>query len=292
MPDSGGSVYNFEMPGQPTTRPASDNVTDQVYLRLLQCDRTAIDRSWRSTGNRDSFWRLYVNNRDGASIRVGGQWHPLTADAVHLVPAWVRFDCRCRRRVDHLYVHFDPVGLPGSITRELFTGPIALPRDEAVDELAARCALAGDGGVSAMLAGTCAAKALAFTAMARLAVRLTADQRRRLVQLPQADRAIGPALRRIDGHYDQPLRVAALAELCCMSGDHFIRRFREAVGQTPGQYLAERRVAAAAERLLLTDESIEQIAERCGFPNRFHFSRVFARHMGTPPATYRKSQLV
>jgi len=48
-------------------------------------------------------------------------------------------------------------------------------------------------------------------------------------------------------------------------------------------------VEAAAQRLLLTNDPIEGIAEACGFANRFYFSRVFARRMGAAPAAYRRA---
>lgn len=296
MPDPGKYVYNSATTVRGDEARQTGPTMDQLYLRLYCGAQTTIDRRWRTIGNRDSFWRLYVNNRDGAALRVGGRWRELGADAVHLVPAWVRFDCRCRRPVEHLYVHFDPVGLPGSITRELFASPASLARDGVVDGLAGRFAEArareGEGARTLGPGASCAAKALAFTALGRLAESLSPAARRRLTQVAGADHAVAPALRRIDARFDRPLRVAELAEACCMSPDHFIRRFREAVGQTPGRYLAERRVAAAAEMLLLSEESIERIAARCGYADRFHFSRVFKRHIGVPPATYRRSALV
>ena len=43
----------------------------------------------------------------------------------------------------------------------------------------------------------------------------------------------------------------------------------------------------AAELLAHTDLTIDEIAERCGFANRFHFSRVFAQRMVEPPGRYR-----
>jgi transcriptional regulator GlxA family with amidase domain len=35
--------------------------------------------------------------------------------------------------------------------------------------------------------------------------------------------------------------------------------------------------------------SIEQIAERCGFCDRYHFSRVFQKHREMGPATFRRT---
>ena len=53
--------------------------------------------------------------------------------------------------------------------------------------------------------------------------------------------------------------------------------------------MQEQRLEVATQRLLFTEESIEQIAVETGFNNRFYLSRVFTRKIGIPPADYRKS---
>lgn len=70
--------------------------------------------------------------------------------------------------------------------------------------------------------------------------------------------------------------------------DHFGRVFRAYLGHTPAQYVLERRIAAATQELAFTGASLEQIAERLGFANRFHLTRMFTRRMGVPPAAYRR----
>jgi len=60
--------------------------------------------------------------------------------------------------------------------------------------------------------------------------------------------------------------------------------------QTPAKYVQERRVAAATEKLVFSEATIDQIAEETGFANRFHFSRVFTQIMSVGPGTYRKRQ--
>ena len=80
----------------------------------------------------------------------------------------------------------------------------------------------------------------------------------------------------------------SLAGLCCLSEDYFIRRFRDCVGQTPAQYLLSQRIMQAAQQLLFTDKSLEQVAEETGFGSRAYFSRMFARARGISPAAYRK----
>ena len=82
---------------------------------------------------------------------------------------------------------------------------------------------------------------------------------------------------------------AKLAEIALTSESRFIRCFRDATGQTPGRYVQDRRLRRAAEALVSTDQSIDEIAESCGFANRYYFTRVFSQRMGVPPARYRSN---
>lgn len=49
------------------------------------------------------------------------------------------------------------------------------------------------------------------------------------------------------------------------------------------------RIQNAQELLLATRESVERIAERCGYLNTEHFIRQFRQQTGTTPARYRRS---
>jgi AraC-like DNA-binding protein len=96
-----------------------------------------------------------------------------------------------------------------------------------------------------------------------------------------------PVLRYVDAHLADLLPNSKLADLAHASESHFIRMFRRVFGHTPARHVQERRVSTAADLLLRTSLSIDEIAERCGFANRYHFSRVFAQHMSHPPARFR-----
>jgi AraC family transcriptional activator of pobA len=52
--------------------------------------------------------------------------------------------------------------------------------------------------------------------------------------------------------------------------------------------VTETRVREATRLLLLTENTIDAIAERAGFPNRAYFSRVFKKVTGEAPATLRR----
>ena len=55
----------------------------------------------------------------------------------------------------------------------------------------------------------------------------------------------------------------------------------------PMRYLIELRLNHAMKLLRHTDDSIEKIAEECGFPNRYYFTRMLSRYRRTTPAAFR-----
>ena len=91
----------------------------------------------------------------------------------------------------------------------------------------------------------------------------------------------------VDRSYAQPLDVAALARQAHVSPAHFSRRFKEAYGESPHQYVLARRVERAQELLRNTDLSVSDICLEVGFQSLGSFSSAFHRVAGMTPTAYR-----
>lgn len=86
----------------------------------------------------------------------------------------------------------------------------------------------------------------------------------------------------------EDISLKDLAEVACISKDHFLRAFRDTVGQTPYHYLLSQRLERA--KVLLREEPgvpVAEVARRCGFKNLSHFSATFRRMTGISPKGYR-----
>lgn len=58
--------------------------------------------------------------------------------------------------------------------------------------------------------------------------------------------------------YAQPLSIETLAAAAALSRAHFIRRFRDAFGETSSRYLQRRRLERARDLLRISDKPITQ----------------------------------
>ncbi len=83
--------------------------------------------------------------------------------------------------------------------------------------------------------------------------------------------------------------VRRLADEAQMSRSHFSRRFREAVGVPPVEYLQRRRLREAAARLLMSPDAVAEIAADAGYDDPAYFARAFRKYYGTSPRGFRGS---
>lgn len=85
-----------------------------------------------------------------------------------------------------------------------------------------------------------------------------------------------------------PLSVADLSDHARMSVRTFARRFRAEVGETPAQWLIQRRVDVARRLLETTDLTVEQIAGKAGFGSAHLLRKHLHASVGLAPASYRQ----
>ena len=270
-----------------------------VHIRIFRAERIMIGSDWNIANVQSPFWRFYANKEDGASLLLSTGEVPLRAGEPYLVPAMVPFTCKNVRTLEHFYVHFDVLGLSQITLRELWNRPVQVPsssllRDAVQGVISDLPCVEGPPLNRPPADGfsfhqECRLKSVIYTA---LTLSMDAMPREVREQGELRARQIEPVLPAIDfihNHLADEISVPVLAVRCGLSPDTFARRFRGCVGQTPTQYVLEQRVTAAAQSLLFTRDSIDKIAERTGFGNRFYFSRLFAKRIGLSPAAFRRA---
>jgi transcriptional regulator GlxA family with amidase domain len=106
---------------------------------------------------------------------------------------------------------------------------------------------------------------------------------------PAAGDSLGALLLWMEKNACKPLSLPAIARHAAMSTRTLSRRFREQVGVTPGQWIANARIRRAQRLLESTSQSVEQVAAEAGFRSASVLREHFAGILGTTPLAYRRA---
>ncbi|WP_223067352.1 helix-turn-helix domain-containing protein [Paenibacillus caui] len=88
--------------------------------------------------------------------------------------------------------------------------------------------------------------------------------------------------------YKQPLLLAQIARIACMSPNHLLRNYAAVFGLTPHQHITELRLNRAKQLLLNEEHSITDISFELGFQTPVYFSKMFKQRTGLAPSDYRR----
>ena len=119
-------------------------------------------------------------------------------------------------------------------------------------------------------------------------------------------RALFPALRRafpsgedlwletvmeeVHSRFMAPRTLSDLALSLNTSQGTLSAQIKARTGLTYSELIQNRRMEKAREYLAYSDESVVEIAEKCGYADAFYFSKLFKRVMGMSPRAYRLSR--
>lgn len=107
-------------------------------------------------------------------------------------------------------------------------------------------------------------------------------------QKTHADEVILKAQRFMEEKYNEDLPVEEIASEFAVSVRNFIRRFKKATGNTPGQYIQRVRIEAAKKSLENNEDSVQNIVFDIGYDDISTFRKLFKRYTGLSPVDYRK----
>lgn len=96
------------------------------------------------------------------------------------------------------------------------------------------------------------------------------------------------ALKYVETHYADPIRIEQLAKECHISETHFRRLFSEYIDMTPIEYVNMVRVLRACDILRSTNDSMSTVALNCGFSTVSTFDRNFKQVLGVTPYQWKK----
>jgi transcriptional regulator GlxA family with amidase domain len=92
--------------------------------------------------------------------------------------------------------------------------------------------------------------------------------------------------------YAEPLGVAELARVACLSPAHFLRSFKALFGVTPHGYLTEVRLRHARRLLETTELPVTAVCFEVGFESLGSFSSLVRRRFGVSPSALRRNSRI
>lgn len=275
------------------------------YNLQVLCCRYWWLKKWEFRELAYPYWRIYYNKTVGAEIHHQGKSYPLNPNAIVLIAPNTSFQSSLSgdlsrdrdfelegARIDnvtteskmmaegavpHLFIHFN-LGMPyDNIPPGIFVSETNSLWLDKINTLIAhlqhdhrRFSMQTSLDLQALIAG------------------LLAEIPKAKWDLISKDMRVLKVLAHIEKHLSGNLNNLELALVAGMATNAFTRLFGGETGIPPQRYVKKKRIEEACILLHHSNLSIDQIAARCGFADRFHFSRIFRQLTGIPPAGYRK----
>ncbi len=107
-----------------------------------------------------------------------------------------------------------------------------------------------------------------------------------------AEPKLGKALSRLHADPGHSWSVASLASVAGMSRASFSQKFKDAVNDSPMNYLGKWRMQVAIEALTSSDQPVAQIAEDVGYGSEAAFRHAFKNIVGDTPGNVRRQGTV
>ena len=102
---------------------------------------------------------------------------------------------------------------------------------------------------------------------------------------------IKKALSVMNAEYGTGITVKDVADLLGLDRSYFSTMFRRTLGIPPQKYLMKLRLEKAAELMTVYGEKPSTAGSSVGYPDLYHFSKMFKAHFGLSPRNYQRQYL-
>ncbi len=103
-------------------------------------------------------------------------------------------------------------------------------------------------------------------------------------------RDIEAVIRYISENYARPITLEEAAESINLAPTYFSRKFKSVTGSNFRDFVINIRIRQASQMLLTTDDSVTEIAQKCGFNSANYFKDCFRRTVGLSPTQFKKQK--
>lgn len=229
---------------------------------------------WRQDDICDEEWVFYWNATAGGCVKTASGVTRMTPENFYILPAKMRYSTFAEQPFEHFHIHF-------RLHERCKTPPniIVLPADqETLAKIRGFMAVAGKPGM--LLRETVCGYSILSDCLLKLPEDILNISNR-------FDTRIEEVCALICANPQHNYSNDELAAHIGMARNSFLTLFRQNTGVTPARYGRHKRIVHACELLHTGDLSIDDVAEACGFVNRYHFSRIFRSITGVSPGKFR-----
>jgi AraC-like DNA-binding protein len=279
----------------------------KLNMQILCC-RFWWLKNWEHRQLASPFWRIYSNNQDGGIIEFNRQKYEMKSGKIYLISPDTGFSSQIINNniplkgfnlkggrisdlteeerqdkinngvIEHLFIHFT-LGYPYDNVQP---GIYEFDKNNFLEEK------------TSLLSYYLTIKRIYFNLTSSLTLQsLICELLFNLGEdkwtFPIRDNRVAKTIRYIENNINDELSNKDLAGKINMATNAFARLFKEDTGFTLHDYIRQKRIEKASIMLSHTNYSIDEIADRTGFTNRYHFSRIFKSVTGNTPAKFRIS---
>ncbi|MEO0446682.1 MAG: AraC family transcriptional regulator, partial [Verrucomicrobiota bacterium] len=236
---------------------------DILSTRLIEL------KTWTLRGLNDPFWRLYLPVRGEAEVWAGlkGEQEAirLTPNSAYLIPPRTTITSRVPDEFTKWYVHFSLGGSGDRATAGVYPVQSTPRMKEVLEQMSQH----PEDPYPWLSFG------LVAEALEQVPTEIWTDRR--------VDPRVEHAMEYLRAHLARKLSSEEVAKAVGVSVRNLHHLFHKDLQMTPMRVLLDFRLDRACRLLRHGNESIEQIAEHCGFANRYYFSRMMKKYRGVSP---------
>lgn len=225
-------------------------------------------------------WRLYWNPCPDAGVIFKDRYTALEPSRLYVIPADTPFSSRSHGPFSQFFVHFIMGGDYAQAKPGIYASDLSDSRRAMIDQIKERSKKGKLGDET----GTLLVMKFILDAVCAIP--------RDAWETPAADPRIRSAVKMIT---EQGIKTDMdnrfLARQAGLSPNAFIRLFSLQMKIPPMKYLTRKRLDHAALLLRFSDDTIDDIAQKCRFCDRFHMSRLFKQRYSVGPARYRLKKM-
>lgn len=245
-----------------------------VSLEILTTRKIRLER-WNLNKLQDPYWRLYCPVSGSALVRFGEDSEMrLSPGNLYIIPPRTTFSSNNPEPFSKWYIHFVLGRSNGAAVPGVYRQSVTPALQSMIDALEKH-------RVSTPCLWQPAS--LVIQALSRLPSEAWSNQR--------LDHRVEKAIEFLHSNLSKKVTADDAARAAGVSVRNLNHLFRSQLRLSPMSVLLDYRLDKACRLLRHTDFSIEHIAEDCGFPNRYYFSRMLKQNRGISPVAYRKGQL-